>query len=470
MRSRFAKYLWCTILLCFIAFSLRFCEVSALIYQPDIDDTSLSDTTPDALVSDDGDSEGDSSIIIRSCEAPDGYIAGSWAYPVDETSLDYITPVLPLTVVVSENADYSESSEDQLHVVPIEWDIFSDPELIDLSSCGVYKLTGTVLLDDNMSGDSVRWFYYVSIQQPGHPVINSLCYMDSCLLFPWINYDPETDGELKIYLSENGGDYQLLTEEDDDYTIMIDSDGLYLAQSLFQDGSCYQIYSELSGVTTGILSFCYNRDNCLQNFVSGDRDGGDSQSPDEDIRPAVSQPDLTETESWTSDSAASYTKDELELISRQNQLQFEDKGIVVQVPDTFVSGMSETDVLNVTIAHPSDSTYYLSLDVDGREIQTDSLSVTIPLRDTMNQDITLSNASGESVTASAVDETTQTAQFSLPESGTWISDVHSSDDADTARSQDTDSHLPVLIVSGLTLLSFAAVMGILMFRRRRTRV
>lgn len=481
MRTYFHKYSLCTILL-FFTFILCSREVSALVYQPgaDINDTAMTDTTPDALRPDtgnltDGSSADNTPLIIRSCESPDGYIAGAWVYPVDETSMDDITVCLPLTAVVSENADFSESSDDQLHVVPVEWDIFSSPELIDLSSCGVYKLTGTVVLDDNMSGTSVQWYYYVSIQQSGHPMINCFYFEDPFLFFPWLDYDPETDGELKIYLSENDGEYQLLTADADSYTVIPVSEGLYLDQSLFQNGSCYKIYSELSGIRTGILSFPYNRDNCPQNFITGDRDGGDSHPPLENIRPAAPQPDHTEAGSQTSGRSASYTRDELELISRQDQLQFEANGIVVQVPDTFVSGMSETDILNVTIEQPSHNTYHLSLAVNDSEVSTGSLSVTIPLRDTMNQDITLSNASGEYVTASAIDESTQTAQFSLPGSGTWISDEHGSDDADSDSAGSNLSHgnsrrLPMLIVSGLTLLSIAVATGIFMFRRRRTHV
>ena len=482
MRTFFHKYFSYIILLCFIAFSLCSREVSALIYQPgtSVDDTIPTDTTPDALTPDAGNftvgsSADNTPLIIRSCESPDGYIAGAWSYPVNETSMDDITVCLPLTAVVSENVDFSESSDDQLHVVPVEWDIFSCPELIDLSSCGVYKLTGTVLLDDNMSGTSVQWYYYVSIQQSGHPMINCFYFEDPFLLFPWLDYDPETDGELKIYLSENDGEYQLLTADADSDTVIPASEGLYLDQSFFQNGSCYKIYSELSGIRTEILSFQYNRDNCPQNFITGDRDGGDSHPPLENIRPTAPQPDHTEAGSQSSGRSASYTRDELELISRQNQLQFEDNGIVVQVPDTFVSGMSETDTLNVTIDHPSRNTYHLSLAVNGSEVPTGSLSVTIPLHDTINQDITLSNASGECVTASAIDESTQTAQFSLPESGTWISDGHGPDDADSDSagsnlSHDTRRRLPMLIVSGLTLLSIAVAAGIFMFRRRRTHV
>ncbi|WP_051188440.1 hypothetical protein [Proteocatella sphenisci] len=112
----------------------------------------------------------------------------------------------------------------------------------------------------------------VSIQALGEPDINCFVSGRGFVHFPWVLSAEQEEGldEFSVWLRQDGGEWTSLNDG-----FLLISDGLQISQRVFTYGSTYELKVKYPGGQTGILTFKYDGELSIINYLSGDRDGGD---------------------------------------------------------------------------------------------------------------------------------------------------------------------------------------------------
>ena len=173
-------------------------------------------------------------------------------------------------------------AENNQYTCSIRWDYSA----VDFEIPGVYPMTGTLEAPENCifaeDLDVPTLITSVSVQEPGKPEINCFYSLDMAVFcFPWVT-PPGELSEIKVWLSENDGEWMELQEMDE---ASVSSRGLFFYSVACQVDSSYRLRADYEGGSTGIFSFDYTGELTNISYVKGDRDGGDtdgnqSQTPD----------------------------------------------------------------------------------------------------------------------------------------------------------------------------------------------
>lgn len=185
-------------------------------------------------------------------------------------------------------------SSDTLYQASIRWDM-SD---IDLSTPGLYRLTGTLrapehtVFAETLSVPVLR--VPISVQDPLKPDINCIFSARDMLYVPIASL-PGDPAQVQVWLRRQGDDWQEITESGD---CQILSDAIYLSNSLFTLQETYELQVTYEGGKTGILTFLFDETMEHFQYSGGDRDGGDSGTGkgDDRVQPAPELPETEQTE------------------------------------------------------------------------------------------------------------------------------------------------------------------------------
>ena len=223
--------------------------------------------------------------------------------PIILTAVDTWTAVSE-AYVISVGSDLSDftaenlpqlwncyDSSDTLYQASICWDTSG----IDLSTPGLYQLTGTLSAPEyTVFAETLaipKLCVPISVQDPLKPDINCIFPARGTLYVPLIGL-PGDPAQVQVWLRRQGDDWLEITESGD---CQILSNVIYLSDSLFTLQETYELQITYEGGKTGILTFLFDETMEHFQYSGGDRDGGDSGTgKDNDrVRPA---PELPETE------------------------------------------------------------------------------------------------------------------------------------------------------------------------------
>jgi len=161
-----------------------------------------------------------------------------------------------------------------------------DTSLVDTDTPGLYTISGTFLppLHCTFPEDLEVPTYTLglSVQAYGQPRIDCMQPSVWFLYFPWIARDMDLDS-MKVWLSENGGEWRELCPYDEVYLL---EGELSLDTYFLTEGSSYRLQVDYEGGQTGIASFDYDEGVFrFKGYVDGDRDGGDTDGNLPNITP-----------------------------------------------------------------------------------------------------------------------------------------------------------------------------------------
>lgn len=158
-----------------------------------------------------------------------------------------------------------------------ECPVVLDTSLVDTDTPGLYEINGTFLpplhctFPEELEVPSFT--LGVSVQAPGEPRLDCMQFSMWYLYFPWIARNMDLDS-MKVWLSENDGEWRELCQYDEVY--LTESD-LSLDPYFLTEGSSYRLQVDYEGGQTGIASFDLDEGIFqFKGYIDGDRDGGDT--------------------------------------------------------------------------------------------------------------------------------------------------------------------------------------------------
>lgn len=158
-----------------------------------------------------------------------------------------------------------------------ECPVVLNTSLVNSDTPGIYEITGTFLpplhcaFPEELEVPSFT--LGISVQTFGNPRLDCMQPTSWGLYFPWIATGMDLDS-MKVWLSENGGQWRELNQYDEVY--LTESD-LSLDTHYLTEGSSYRLQVDYEGGQTGIASFDYGEGVFhFKSYIEGDRDGGDT--------------------------------------------------------------------------------------------------------------------------------------------------------------------------------------------------
>lgn len=151
-----------------------------------------------------------------------------------------------------------------------------DISQIDMSQPGIYTASALPTVDARYTlAEGVvlpRTQYLVSVQKIGQPEINLSFFSQGCFQFPWVLNDEQDEQSalFSVWLREQNGEWAHLDENG----YGINKGGLQLYPDILESGKSYELQVDYPAGQTGILSFSYDGELRILDYIHGNRDGG----------------------------------------------------------------------------------------------------------------------------------------------------------------------------------------------------